>query len=144
MKICQFLVHNGRLVRNSTVLKKQDSFKKFASMFGDQLLLQFVEKCNIVLCCNGCTLSRWSTSKIPSSFQKTDANLLDDDFWVLNLFGCWEPLSLHSLDCSLVSGSYTHTQIQASSILMRRLKYPTGSLQNWSKMACEARIRSRF
>jgi hypothetical protein len=25
-------------------------------MFGDQLLLQFVEKCNVVLCRDGCTL----------------------------------------------------------------------------------------
>jgi hypothetical protein len=28
VKICQFLVRNGRLVRNSIVLKKQDSFRK--------------------------------------------------------------------------------------------------------------------
>jgi hypothetical protein len=58
VKTCQFLVRNGHLVRRSFVLKKQDSFRKLASPFGDQLLLQFVEKCNVVLCPDGCTLSQ--------------------------------------------------------------------------------------
>jgi hypothetical protein len=56
VKICQFLVRNGFFVRSSNVLKKQDSFCKLVSMFGDQLLLQFVDKCNIVLCCDRWTL----------------------------------------------------------------------------------------
>jgi hypothetical protein len=49
-------MRNDSPVRNSIVLKKEDSFRKLASTFGDQLLLQFVEKSNLILCCDGCTL----------------------------------------------------------------------------------------
>jgi hypothetical protein len=56
LKICQFLVRNGRLVRNSIALKIQVSFQKFASTFGDKLLLQSVEKCNAVLRRDGFTI----------------------------------------------------------------------------------------
>jgi hypothetical protein len=37
-------------------LKKQDSFRKLASKFGDKMLLQVFEKWNIVLCRHGCAL----------------------------------------------------------------------------------------
>jgi hypothetical protein len=49
-----FLARNGRLV-----LKKQDSSRKrasIASMSGDRVLPQFIEKCNVVLCRDGRTL----------------------------------------------------------------------------------------
>jgi hypothetical protein len=47
VKICQFLAHNGCLVKSSFEFNKQDSFWKLASKFGDQLLLQFVKKCSL-------------------------------------------------------------------------------------------------
>jgi hypothetical protein len=51
-------------------------------MFGDQLLLQFVEKCNIVLC-----TPLQAVSKLNSIFVPEDTSNLLDDFCVLNLFG---------------------------------------------------------
>jgi hypothetical protein len=54
VKVCQFLVRSGHLVRNRTVWKKQNSFRKLAPMFGDQLQIPFVEKCKSVLCCESC------------------------------------------------------------------------------------------
>jgi hypothetical protein len=144
VKICQFLVLNGSLVKSAIVLKKQDSFWKLVLMFGDQLLLQFVEKCNVVLCHDGSTLFQ-IVYKQNSLSQSTDTNTLFDDFCVLNFFGCRKPQCLKSLDCCLVSGSYIW--IQVSIIVTRQLKNPTGYRRNWSKMACEAstlRMASTF
>jgi hypothetical protein len=52
--------------------------------------------------------SRQSTCKISSLSQHTYAKTLLDDVTVLNFFGHGEPLCIHSLDCSLVSGSYIY------------------------------------
>jgi hypothetical protein len=137
VKICQLPVRNSRLVRSSSVLKKQDSFRKLASVVGDQLLLQFV--CFAVMVA---PFSRQSTCKIPCLSQRTDSNTLRYDFCVLNFFEHEELLCFHSLDCSLVSGSYI--RIHVSSIVTARFRNPTGSHRNQSKMACEASTRSRF
>jgi hypothetical protein len=63
------------------VLKKQVSLQKPVSTFGDQLLLEIVQKCNLVLCSGGSL-----EAKIPSLQQKADTNTLSDDF-----FGRREP-----------------------------------------------------
>jgi hypothetical protein len=43
----------------------------------------------------------------------------------------------------LVSASYTYTD-QSFNHSYETVKNPTGSCQNWSKMACEASTRSYF
>jgi hypothetical protein len=61
--------------------------------FRDLLLLQFVEKCNAVLCHNGCTRCSLQ-AKIQSFSRKTDTNtLLEDDSCVLSFCSLGEPLS---------------------------------------------------
>jgi hypothetical protein len=136
VKICKFLVRNGRLVMSHTVLMKQDSFRKFASMFGGLVADSVSPECNEVLCHDRCTLFLAVNKKMSSLSQKTDANTLIEDLYVLNFFGCGETLCLHSLDCTLVSGPYIW--IQVSSTVTRQFKNPIGSHPNRSKMACEA------
>jgi hypothetical protein len=74
--------------------------------------------------------SRQSTSKIPSLPQKTDANTLLDGFCLEHLWMCKTTVSI----LWAVLWSLDHTWITVT----RQDKNPTGSHQNWSKMACEA------
>jgi hypothetical protein len=94
------------------------------------------------------TLPRW-LHPFPGSLQvkfylfsqKTDTLL--DDFCVLNFSGHEEALCLHSLDCSLVSGSYFY--MDPSFFHSYKMdKTTTGSRRNLFTMACEASTRSHF
>jgi hypothetical protein len=70
VKICQLVVRSGRFVRSSIVLKEEDSFWNFALTFGDQLLLQFVEKCNSYL--------PWWLHPFPGSLQANSIFVPED------------------------------------------------------------------
>jgi hypothetical protein len=73
-------------------------------------------QCNVVLSAMIAAFSRQSTSTIQSLSQKTDANTY---FCVLYFFDTANHC-LHSLECSLVSG--THMWTQVSSVVTKRLK----------------------
>jgi hypothetical protein len=125
VKICQFPIRNGCLVRSGIVFKKRDSFRKLVSTFGDQLLQQF-------------------PVSLQAKFHLCPGDKLQhlDDFCVLNFFARWEPLWLHSFDCSFISESYIW--IQVSPIVMSQFRNPTRSRRNRSKLVCEASIQSCF
>jgi hypothetical protein len=132
-------MHKGCLVRNSIVLKKEDSFQKLLET-----------SCCFSLLTSAMQYLLWWLQPFPGNLQ-AQFNLcprrqmptpgLITYFCVLNLFDIANHC-LHSLECSLVSGSDMWTQV--SSIVMKRLQNAEGSSQNQSKMAYEAGTWSRF
>jgi hypothetical protein len=127
------LMRNGRLLRSSILMKKQDFVLKLTSTFGGQLLLQFVEKCNAVLCRDGCTLFQlvYEQNSIFVPEEKPTPCLMTSVYWT-SLDG-GNHCVCHSLDCYLVSGLYIWFQV--ASIVTRWLKNSARSFRNnlWSK-----------
>jgi hypothetical protein len=58
VKICQFLVRNGRLVGAALSWRRRIPFRKLTELPLDvwRSAAAFVEKCNVVFCRDGCTL----------------------------------------------------------------------------------------
>jgi hypothetical protein len=125
---CQFLVWNGRLVRRNTVLKKKIFLSKSCIDLVDQVLLQFVDKCKVILPwllhpCSGSLQAKFNFCPT----RQTPKPCL----WVMWLEG-------------LFFGLWSSPVSEVSSIVTTWLKNPTASNRNRFKMACEASSWSRF
>jgi hypothetical protein len=104
------------------------------------LLLQFVEKCNVVRCRDGCTLFQnfpkfhlCPRRQMPTPCLVTSVSWTSLDTGNHCISIPW--IVLWSLDIYMDS-SFIHSY--------KTFKNPTGSRRNWSKMACETSTRSRF
>jgi hypothetical protein len=119
-------------VRSRIVLKKRDSFQMLASTFGDQLLLQFVEKCNAVLCPEWLHFFQVVYNQNPIFLQKTDASALLDDCCVkvLWMWGTTASPSLQLFFVLRIIYGWMDIWMQVSSIVMRQLKNQTEFCQN--------------
>jgi hypothetical protein len=134
----------GRSLKSSIVLKKQDFFRKLASIFLDQLLPHSVEKCNVELGRGGCTLFQ-----VIYLYKQNSIFVLEDRsqhlaWWILCLEHLWtcgttaSPFSVLFFGFSIVlmDPSFIHSY--------EMVKNPSGSRWNLSKVASEASTGSHF